>query len=104
MGTLQCSLTGHLAQRKAQRIGDALAISSIGAPAIADVADLDFFRCSTDRARRILEQGLLLRRAHQAEQGARLRVIVCVLAVAVVPVIGRPGEAQRRVANTGNMR
>jgi DNA-binding transcriptional LysR family regulator len=51
------------------------------------MAHLDLLRRAADRARGVLEQGLALRGVHQAEQRARLRIIVRV--DTVVPVIGR---------------
>src|SRR5450830_2145601 len=81
------------------RFGHARAIRGVAQGAVADVALLDLLRGTRDGARRIVEQDLLLRRSHQAEQGARLRIVI--LVDPVVPMVGRAFDTQRRLAEVG---
>ena len=62
------------------------AIGRVGAQTIGDVALLDVLTRIGHRARRVLEQNLLLRRRHQPEQIARLLPVVV---IGVMVVVGR---------------
>ena len=80
----------------AQRPGDALAIILVRLQAVFDVADLDHVGDVAHRPRGVPEKGLLLLGLHQAEQVARLRVIIGVV-LPIIPLVGRAVELQRRL-------
>src|SRR5262245_61303006 len=85
--------------RESERFRDALAVRFVGAQAMGDVAQLDGLWRPAERARGVLEQYLLFRGRHEAKERARLGVVVAVLAV--VPVIRRSLDGQRRLAEVG---
>ena len=82
-------LDRNITQWNLQRSGYTFTIGRIGFVAIADVADLDFTRCTTYGACRVFKQNVLLCPSHQAEQRTGLRVVICVNAM--VPVIRSTG-------------
>src|SRR6202035_1662158 len=84
---------------EAKRPRDPLAIGRIGAKTIGDVALLDVQARIAHRAGCVLEQRLLLRRRHQAEQIARLFPVIV---VGVMVVVGRLAfNGQRRLGEVG---
>src|SRR5690349_8834852 len=93
-----CDL-GHVAQRDAERIGHTLAVARVGLEAIADVSRLDVVGHARHRPAGIGEKRLLLGRRHQPEERTGLGEVVAVLAM--VPVVGRTLDRQRRLAEVG---
>jgi len=90
----------HAIERDAERIRDALPVGRIGLQAVCDVPDLDEFGRISHGARGVLEEDLLLARAHQAEEFARLGVIVGIV-LAEVPGPSRAGESEERFSIFG---
>src|SRR3981081_1477759 len=72
----------------AQRLRDAGAVGGIGLGAVADMPLLNVLRRAADLAGRIVEQRLLLGRAHLAEEIARLLVVIVV--DTMIPMRGPP--------------
>src|SRR5690554_3678421 len=60
------------------------------------MAQLNFPWRATNVCRRVIEQHLLLGRTHQAEQSARLRVVVGVFAM--IPMVRRAFQSQWRLS------
>ena len=87
-------------ERDTERICHTLAISRIGLQAVADVADLDEFGRIAHGAGGILEQHLLLRLAHQAEELAGLGVIIGII-LAEIPAIRCTRQVQCGILEFG---
>ena len=66
------SLGRHLGQLNAEGVGHSFPVCRGGLQAVADVANLDLLRRIAEGPGGILEQNLLLLRAHQPEQFPRL--------------------------------
>src|SRR4030088_153215 len=79
----------------AQRLRDAGAVGRIGLGAVGDMPLLNVLGRAADLAGRIVEQGLLLSRAHLAEEIARLLVVIVV--DTMVPMRRRTVDLQRRL-------
>ncbi len=80
-----------------QCLRHARAVGRIGLAAVGDMATLDEVRRIAHCARGVVEQHLLLCRRHQAEQVARLLVVVGVV-FAEIPEVGVAVDPQRRLA------
>jgi hypothetical protein len=82
-------------RRPTKRLRDAGAVGGIGLGAIGDMPLLNVLLRAADLASRIVEQRLLLGRAHLAEEIARLLVVIVV--DTMIPMGGPTFDLQRRL-------
>jgi hypothetical protein len=86
------SLLSRLFKGEPERTSNASAVGRIGAPTVGGVALFDVLPRIPHRARRVLEEHLLLRRRHQPEQVARLLPVVGVRVMVVAGWLAFDGQ------------
>ena len=86
-GPLSHSLVLYLAFRDTAGPGHARPVRGVGLGAMADMAQLYLAGRIAHGAGGVVKQHLLLRRCHQAKQGARLAEVVGIV-LAEIPMVG----------------